>query len=151
MRKIYSTVCRIMGQFLAQHPEEITPDTAAPVKYQDKAAAAIACEKTFHIEMEDERVGALKTVAEARTARTPAAIMVLRRPKRSKAAPVRMRPKPLQTERIPTSTVAAAEARPTETARSLAMEITAFPPAARKTIIKSAFQKAAVFSISAVV
>ncbi len=64
MRKIYSTVCRIMGQFLALHPEEITPDTPSPGKYQDKAAAAIACEKTFHIEMEDERIGGFKTVAD---------------------------------------------------------------------------------------
>lgn len=64
MRKIYQAVSQIMGDILGFGPDEVTPDTPTPRRYQDMAAAAIACEKTFHIELEDERIAALCTVAD---------------------------------------------------------------------------------------
>ncbi len=32
------------------------------LRYQEKAAAAIGCEKSFHVALEDERIDELKTV-----------------------------------------------------------------------------------------
>ena len=64
MRKIYQAVSQIMGDVLGLSPDEITPDSLAPERYQEMAAAAIACEKTFHIELEDERIADLKTIAD---------------------------------------------------------------------------------------
>ena len=52
MRKVYQAVAQIMADILAVHPDVITPDTqVSSLKYQELAAAAIACEKTFHIEI----------------------------------------------------------------------------------------------------
>ena len=65
MRKVYQAVAQIMADILAVHPDVITPDTqVSSLKYQELAAAAIACEKTFHIEIEDERVTDLHTVSD---------------------------------------------------------------------------------------
>ena len=63
MRKIYQTVSQIFGDILGQAPDLISPGTnVSPLKYQEKAAAVIACEKSFHVTLEDERIDDLKTV-----------------------------------------------------------------------------------------
>jgi len=63
MRKIYQAVSQILGEIMALQPEEVTPGTALDaLRYQELAAAAIACKKTFHITMEDERIKGLKNV-----------------------------------------------------------------------------------------
>ena len=65
MRKIFPTLCRVMADVLPLPPEAITPATRLDgLSYQELAAAAIACERAFHIEMEDERIGELKCVAD---------------------------------------------------------------------------------------
>lgn len=63
MRKIYQTVSQIFGDILGLAPDLISPDTnVSHLKYQEKAAAVIACEKSFHAALEDERIDELKTV-----------------------------------------------------------------------------------------
>lgn len=63
MRKIFQALCQIFSEILGLSMDAVTPDTALTgLKYQELAAAAIACEKTFRIEMEDERVGEMVTV-----------------------------------------------------------------------------------------
>lgn len=64
MRRIYQAVSQILGDILGLTPDEVTPDTQAPKRFQEMAAAAIACEKTFHIELEDERIPGLRTAAD---------------------------------------------------------------------------------------
>ena len=65
MHRIYQLICDIMGDILSLHPDEINPKTdVSHLTYQEMAAAAIACEKTFHIEMEDERIGQLKSISD---------------------------------------------------------------------------------------
>jgi hypothetical protein len=63
MRNIYQAVSRIIGDIMGLSPDLVSP--AADVsrfRYQEKAAAAIACEKSFHVTLEDERIDDLKTV-----------------------------------------------------------------------------------------
>lgn len=63
MRKIYQAVSQILGEIMAIQPEEVVPGTPLDtLRYQELAAAVIACEKTFHIAMEDERIKDLKNV-----------------------------------------------------------------------------------------
>ena len=63
MRKIYQTVCQIMGDIMGLTPDLMSPDTnVSHLRYQEKAAAVIACEKSFHVALEDERIDELKTV-----------------------------------------------------------------------------------------
>ena len=65
MRKIYQTVSQILGDILAMPPDTVGPETKTDqLRYQELAAAALACEKLFHIEMEDERIGDFQTVAD---------------------------------------------------------------------------------------
>ena len=63
MRKIYHAVSQILGEILSLQPDEVAPDTTlSSLHYQELAAAAIACEKTFHITMEDEQICGLVAV-----------------------------------------------------------------------------------------
>ena len=63
MRKIYQTVCQILGDIIGLTPDLVSPTTdVSHFKYQEKAAAVIACEKSFHVTLEDERIDDLKTV-----------------------------------------------------------------------------------------
>lgn len=63
MHKIYRTVSRIMGDIIGLAPDLVSPATdVSRLTYQEKAAAVIACEKSFHIALEDERIDELKTV-----------------------------------------------------------------------------------------
>ena len=63
MRRIYQTVARIMEDILGTAAAPVSPGTdVSHLKYQEKAAAAIACEKAFHVTMEDERIDDPKTV-----------------------------------------------------------------------------------------
>ena len=63
MRKIYQTVSQILGDIMGTPPDLMSPDTdVSRLKYQEKAAAAIACEKSFHVALEDERIDEMKTV-----------------------------------------------------------------------------------------
>ena len=84
---------------------------------------------------------ASKVTAEAKMVRILAHIMVLRRPMLSKSAPVRIRPKPLQTESTPTRETASDSGAFTERARSLAKLMTELPTAARKEMQIKAIQK----------
>ena len=67
--------------------------------------------------------------------------IVLRRPMVSKSAPVRMRPRPLHTDKTPTRETASVSDAFTDRARSLAKLITELPTAARKEIHINAIQK----------
>ena len=78
---------------------------------------------------------------------TLAIIMVLRRPSLSNITPVATRPRPLQTESKPTSVVATETLKHRESAKSLAIEITVFPTAARQAMQMNAFQNVVLFSI----
>ncbi len=63
MRKIYRTVSQIFGDIMGMPSDLISPDTSVShLKYQEKAAAVIACERSFHVALEDERIDELKTV-----------------------------------------------------------------------------------------
>jgi acyl carrier protein len=63
MRKVYQTVSQIMADIIGSPSDLIAPDTdLSSLRYQEKAAAAIACERSFRIEMEDERIDGLKTL-----------------------------------------------------------------------------------------
>lgn len=63
MRKIYQTVSQILGDIMGIPSDLMAPDTnVSHLKYQEKAAAVIACEKSFHISLEDERIDEMKTV-----------------------------------------------------------------------------------------
>ncbi len=63
MRRIYQTVSQIIGDIIGLPPDLISPATdVSRLKYQEKAAAVIACEKSFHVTLEDERIDGLKTV-----------------------------------------------------------------------------------------
>ena len=63
MRKIYQTISQIMGDILGLAPDLVSTSTdVSHLKYQEKAAAVIACEKSFHIILEDECIDDLKTV-----------------------------------------------------------------------------------------
>ncbi len=63
MRKIYQVVSQILGDIMGLPPDLMSPDTnVSQLKYQEKAAAVIACEKTFHVALEDERIDEMKTV-----------------------------------------------------------------------------------------
>ena len=63
MRKIYLTVSQIMGDIMGLAPDLVSPATdVSCLKYQEKASAVIACEKSFHVTLEDERIDDLKTV-----------------------------------------------------------------------------------------
>ena len=63
MRKIYQSVSQIMGDIMGLSPDLVSPGTdVSHLRYQEKAAAAIACEKSFHVTLEDERIDELKTV-----------------------------------------------------------------------------------------
>ena len=63
MRKIHQTVSQIMGDILGLAPDLVSPSTdVSHFKYQEKAAAVIACEKSFHVALEDERIDDLKSV-----------------------------------------------------------------------------------------
>ncbi len=63
MRKVYQTVSQILADIMGSPSDLISPDTdVSRLRYQEKAAAAIACERSFHIELEDERIDGLKTV-----------------------------------------------------------------------------------------
>ena len=63
MRKIYQTVSQIMGDIMGIAPDLVSPATdVSCLKYQEKAAAVIACEKSFHGTLEDEKIDDLKTV-----------------------------------------------------------------------------------------
>ncbi len=63
MRKIYQTISQIMGDILGLTPDLVSPATdVSRLKYQEKAAAVIACEKSFHVTLEDERIDDLHTV-----------------------------------------------------------------------------------------
>ena len=65
MRKAYQAVSQILGDIMGLAPDTVSPETdLSSLRYQELAAAAIACEKTFHIEMEDERVRDLRTVSD---------------------------------------------------------------------------------------
>lgn len=65
MRNIYSALCQIFSGILSRWPDELSPETKVNrLSYQELAAAAIACEKTFHIEMEDERIAGLIRLAD---------------------------------------------------------------------------------------
>ena len=65
MRKVYQAISQIMGEILSTQPEYVSPDTSlTSLRYQELAAAAIACEKTFHITMEDECIRGLTTVSD---------------------------------------------------------------------------------------
>ena len=65
MRKIYQAVSQILSDILGTSPDLISPETKIQrFTYQEKAAAAIACEKTFHVELEDERIDGLLTVSD---------------------------------------------------------------------------------------
>ena len=70
-----------------------------------------------------------------------ASSMVRRRPRVSKRAPVRMRPRPLHTASTPTRVVDRAALAPTERERSFEKEITVLPMAARKMMHRKARQK----------
>ncbi len=62
MRDIRPTVFQILGDILGVPADVLSPTASvSSLKYQEMAAAAIACEKTFHIELEDERIPDLKT------------------------------------------------------------------------------------------
>ena len=63
MRKIYQTVCQILGDIMGLTPDLVFPSTdVSRLQYQEKAAAVIACEKSFHVTLEDEWIDDLKTV-----------------------------------------------------------------------------------------
>lgn len=63
MRNIYQAVSRIIGDIMGLSPDLVSPVTdVSRFRYQEKAAAAIACEKSFHVTLEDERIDDLKTV-----------------------------------------------------------------------------------------
>ena len=94
---------------------------------------------SFTATREERAANAVKMFAE---------IMVFLLPAASYKAPVRILPTPLNTERTPTSVVAIFSGEPTKSARSRAKLITEFPTAARNAIIKKAFQKVRVLSIS---
>ncbi len=62
MRKIYQAVSQIFGEILGVQPDEVSPGTSlAFLRYQELASAVIACEKTFGITLEDERIKELTT------------------------------------------------------------------------------------------
>ena len=63
MRRIFQTLAQIMGEQMNTPPDLIAPDTdVSRLRFQELAAAALACEKIFHVTLEDERIGDLKTV-----------------------------------------------------------------------------------------
>lgn len=65
MRKIFQGFSQILAEILSVSPDMVSPDTAlSSLRYQELASAVIACEKTFHIVMEDERICDLKTAAD---------------------------------------------------------------------------------------
>ena len=82
----------------------------------------------------------IKVTKAAQMVRTLAQIIVLRLPITSKTAPVKIRPKPLQTESTPTRDTASASGASTERAKSLAKLITELPTAARNDIQINAIQ-----------
>ena len=63
MRKIYQAISQIFGEIMTMQPEELSPAASlAALRYQELAAAVIACEKTFQINMEDERIKELNNI-----------------------------------------------------------------------------------------
>ena len=65
MDNLYPTLAGIFCEVFGLSPDALTPDTAlSPRTYQELAAAVIACEKAFHIRVEDERAGELTTAAQ---------------------------------------------------------------------------------------
>lgn len=63
MRKVYQTVSQILGDIIGPSSGPVSPDTdVSRLRYQEKAAAAIACERAFRVILEDERIDGLKTV-----------------------------------------------------------------------------------------
>ena len=90
---------------------------------------------------------ASNVTAAAQIVRIFAQIIVLRHPIISKTAPVRMRPRPLHTESIPTRETARVSGAFTDRARSFAKLITELPTAARKDIQMNAIQKDGLQSI----
>lgn len=88
----------------------------------------------------DTMVTAKRVTPAAQIVRMFAHSIVLRRPMVSKTAPVRIRPKPLHTERIPTRVTARDSGAFTESAKSLAKLITELPTAAKKEIQINAIQ-----------
>ena len=91
---------------------------------------------------------ASKVTVAAQMVITLAQIIVLRRPMRSKMAPVRIRPRPLQTDKTPTRETARDSGAFTERAKSLAKLMTELPTAARKEIQIKAIQNESLASIS---
>ena len=65
MRKVYQTLVEIFGNILGLHPDAISPQTAlTQLRYCDLGTAVIACEKLFHIQMEDEKIRSLENIAQ---------------------------------------------------------------------------------------
>ncbi len=65
MRKIYPALTEIFSEILGLPADSLTPETAVlPKSFQEQAAAVLACEKAFRVRIEDERVAALKTMAQ---------------------------------------------------------------------------------------
>ena len=82
-----------------------------------------------------------RVTAAAQMVRILAYSIVLRRPMASKSAPVRIRPRPLQIDKIPTRDTARASDAFTDNAKSLAKLITELPTAAKKEMHTKAIQK----------
>lgn len=80
----------------------------------------------------DDICTASKVTVAAVMVRMAEVIMVIFLPAASKSAPVKTRPKPLQTASTPTMVVARAVVAPTESAKSRAKLITELPTAARQ-------------------
>ncbi len=65
MGNVSQTVTQILGDILGAPGDTLTLSAStASFKYQEMASAAIACEKAFRIEMEDERIPDLRTVGD---------------------------------------------------------------------------------------
>ena len=83
---------------------------------------------------------AVRVTVAAQIVKIFAEIIVLRQPITSKTAPVRMRPRPLHTESMPTRDTAKASGALTDRARSFAKLMTELPTAAKKEIHRNAIQ-----------
>ena len=65
MRKVYHTLVEIFGGIMGLHPDVISPQTTVThLRYCDLGAAVIACEKLFHIAIEDEKIHSLENIAQ---------------------------------------------------------------------------------------
>ena len=98
----------------------------------------------------EERIADKRVTPAATIVKTVAMSMVFFLPRKSKRAPVKILPSPLQTAKTPTREVATETEASTESAKSRAKEITEFPTAVANKISKNALQKVNLLSISLV-